>query len=336
MQRRIPQLFVLLFTAIAFFSCGKIQRSSQPSATGRAGEMLVVMEARMWEGKAGELVKNVFQQPEPMFLQPEPLFDLVQISPDGFVKLFETHRHILIADVDAAHPKAELEISRDVWSFPQMVVRIKAPNDSVFEAVLTRNQEALIEHYLQIERERLINAYQRMTNAGVRNAVSNKFGISMTVPEGYFIGSEGEDFIWLRRTGTRDDFDLGLLVSRRPYKDPAVDFDPAVIRARRDSITKKYIPGQFEGSFMTTYPELEPTAREISFNGKYAIESRSLWRVEGDFMGGPYASYTMVDENTNHLFTFDGFVYAPNFNKRDYLRQLIAIIYSIEFNGAQE
>jgi hypothetical protein len=319
-----------LIMALLFVACGTVERPAKPSATGRAGEMLVVMETIKWDGRSGENVRETFQQLEPMFLQPEPRFDLVQIHPDNFVKMFETHRHIFMAEIDPSLQRPTIEITRDLWSNPQLVIRVKAPSDSVFKRVMESNAEAFIDHYVAVERERLINAYKRMTNQEARLAVRDKFGVNMTVPEGFFPAVQGDDFIWLRRTGTRDDLDLGVLIAVLPYKDPAVDFAHETIRARRDSITRKYIPGQFPGTYMTTYPELVPEFREVNFNGRYAIEARSLWRVEGDFMGGPFVNYTVVDETTNRLFILDGFVYAPKFDKRDYLRQVMAVIYSLE------
>jgi len=332
---RFP-LFFFLFSLFTFSGCGTVERPARPSATGKAGEMLVVMDKYLWDGMAGDVVRNAFQQLEPMFLQPEPMFDLVQINHDNFVTLFETHRHIFMVEIDPALQRATMETTRDVWSYPQMVIRVKAPNDSILQRLMERNQEAFTGHYLAMERERNVNAYRRMLNQAAIRQVQEQFGITMAVPEGYFVATAGDQFIWLRRTGTRDDLDMGVLIATLPYRDPAVDFNHKTIAARRDSLTKKYIPGQFEGSYMTTYPELTPEFREISFNGRYAIEARSLWRVEGDFMGGPFVNYTTVDESTNRLFIFDGFVYAPKFDKRDYLRQLMAMIYSVEFPEKEE
>jgi hypothetical protein len=328
--------FIFHFSFFIFFSCGTFDRPAKPSATGKAGEMIVVMSPGEWEGRAGEMVRQVFSQPVPMFLQPEPMFNLVHISRNNFTKLFETHRHIFMLEIDPALERASLEVSEDVWSFPQMVIRVKAPNDSILRRLMDRNEEAFIDNYLKTERRRLINSYELMANQTARIAVKNKFGIDMSIPEGYFVAMDEEDFMWLRRTGTRDDLEMGVLISVMPYTDATQAFLPELIRARRDSITKKYIPGQFPGSYMTTYPELRPEFREINFKGRFAIEARSLWRVEGDFMGGPYVNFTMVDENTSRLFMFDGFVYAPRFDKRDYMRQVEAVIYSTEFRSPEE
>ncbi len=322
---------IMYFAVILLLAACSTERPQKPSATGRAGELLVVMNTSKFEGPAGDAVREVFEAQVPMVLTFEPMFDLVQIQEESFVKLFETHRHIFMADISENHSKATIEISRDVWSYPQMVIRVKAPNDSIFQRVMEANAQTFTDHYIATERERVINANNRMPNHEARRIIRDKFGYEMAVPQGYFVAVQDDAFVWLRRTGTREDLEMGVLIATLEYKDPAIDFAPETIRLRRDSLTHKYIPGQFEGSFMTTYPELEPEFREVNFNGYYAVEARSLWRVEGDFMGGPFVNYTLVDEARNRLVILDGFVYAPKFDKRDYLRQLEALIYSLKF-----
>ena len=82
---------------------------------------------------------------------------------------------------------------------------------------------------------------------------------------------------------------------------------------------------------MTTYEEYIPKEREINLKGNYAKELRGLWHVQGDFMGGPFVSYSMVDEHRNRVITIDGYVYAPKFDKREYLRQLHALALTVSF-----
>ncbi len=319
--------FLLILMAVA---C-KTERHPRPSATGRAGELLVVMNRGLYDGPAGGVVREVFQAQVPMVMAFEPMFDLVQIPEENFIKMFETHRHIFMAEISENYQRATMEISRDVWSNPQMVIRVKAPNDSIFRRVLEVNGQSFIDHYISVERERVNNANRRMPNHHAQNVVREVFGYEMVIPEGYFIAARGQNFVWVRRTGTRDDLEMGVMIATLPYTDPDHDFNHDVIRARRDSITRQYIPGQFPGTFMTTYPELSPLFREVNFNGHFAIEARSLWRVEGDFMGGPFVNYTMVDPARKRLVILDGFVYAPKFDKRNYLRQLEALIYSLRF-----
>ncbi len=51
-------------------------------------------------------------------------------------------------------------------------------------------------------------------------------------------------------------------------------------------------------------------------------------------MGGPFISLSTFDKERNRIVTVEGFVYAPKFDKRNYLRQVEAILYTLDFvNG---
>lgn len=320
----------LFLLSLVVLSCTTTDRPKKPSATGKSGELLLVMPTPRWEGTGGEYIKDAFLSEVPMLPQPEPNFNIIQLDEKAFVKLFETHRNIFFVEYDQSLEKGKIEVSRNVWAYPQRVIRVKVPNDDILKRLLENNQQSFIDLYLETERERLINAYRQMMNHQARNLVREKMNLDITVPEGYFVAKNDDDFIWLRQTGTRDDLDLGLMITIMPYTDPLKDFDHQTIWHRRDSITRLHIPGTFPDTFMTTYPDIPPVFREISFNDLYAVEARGLWRVQGDFMGGPFVSITFVDEKNSRLINLDGFVYAPKFNKRDYMRQVEGLMHSVK------
>jgi len=82
---------------------------------------------------------------------------------------------------------------------------------------------------------------------------------------------------------------------------------------------------------MVSYSEYTPVEREINLKGLYAKELRGLWQMEGAFMGGPYLSYSLVDEKNNRVITIDSYVYSPKFDKREYLREMEALALTINF-----
>ncbi len=333
-----PVIFTVALLLVLLASC-TTERPSKPSASGRAGELLAVMEPRVWEGQTGEAFRRVFRDTVQVLNQIEPMFDVIHIPKRDFAKIFEPHRHIFFLDIDPQLNAPTIEITRDVWSHPQLVVRVKAPDEAAAVRIIENNAETFYERYLAVEFLRLQNAYRRMLNTTSVRAVKEMFGVDMIIPEGFFVASKGDNFIWLRKSATNEEFDQAVMIWTLDYTDPAVDFNEDVIWARRDSITKKYIPGQFPNTYMTTYNgdpsrgELyfRPQFKQISFNDKYAIEARSLWRVHGDFMGGPFVTYTFVDEASSRLFMVDGWVFAPNYLKRNYMRQVEAIMWSMKF-----
>jgi len=100
---------------------------------------------------------------------------------------------------------------------------------------------------------------------------------------------------------------------------------------KRNEIGQTYIPGPRDGSFMSTAISLiEPEFQTVNLDGRYAIETRGLWETKGDYMGGPFISYSIVDEENNRIITVEGYVYFPNTTKRILLHQVDAIIRSLK------
>jgi len=57
---------------------------------------------------------------------------------------------------------------------------------------------------------------------------------------------------------------------------------------------------------------------------------RGIWESVRDKMGGPFYSYTFITADGKSCITVDGFVYAPQENKRDYLREVEAIVKTVK------
>ena len=71
-------------------------------------------------------------------------------------------------------------------------------------------------------------------------------------------------------------------------------------------------------------------------------ETRGLWQMVGEEngkkiqygMGGAFLTYAFYDQPSSRLYLIDGMVFAPNFPKREFLRQLEVIAYT--FRTRQE
>ena len=87
---------------------------------------------------------------------------------------------------------------------------------------------------------------------------------------------------------------------------------------------------------MATETRLDQIQNITKYNGNYASEMRGLWRVKNDFMGGPYISLAVLDESNQRVIVAFGYVYAPSKEKRNFLRQVEAMIYSLKLNNQDE
>ena len=85
------------------------------------------------------------------------------------------------------------------------------------------------------------------------------------------------------------------------------------------------VKGPVEGSFMTLFEELQPITRERNIQEQYVRELRGLWNMSGAFMGGPYIAHAFLNKSQKSIIIAFGYVFAPKFDKREYLRELEAI-----------
>lgn len=300
-----------------------------PGITGRAGELVVVIPDAEWNGTAGEKIHRYFSEDVMGLPQPEPMFDVVQIAPSGFSNVFKTHRNLLVVDIKEGN-KNMVEVKKDVWAQPQLLIKISTADTAAFNGILKSNANKITGYFLEKERERIIDSYTRQQDEGIATLLKDKHHISLALPKGYNVAREGKDFIWLQYETT--DILQSILVYYYPYTDKNT-FSEKNLIAKRDSVAEQYVPGPAENSFMQTDTVYGvPVLSEIDFNGNYAAELRGLWYVKNDFMGGPFVNYTFLDKTKNRIISVDAFVFAPKFDKRNYLRQVEAIAYSVKMN----
>ncbi|HRS53475.1 MAG TPA: DUF4837 family protein [Bacteroidales bacterium] len=329
MKINLKILFIILVNIIFLSACNKKgEKVTLPASTGKTAELLVVSEQNTLNGIVGKQIKAVFAQEIELLPQSEPMFNIVTIAPSAFEGMFTTFRNIFIAEINPKIIKPTLFIKQNVWAQPQTVIQITAPSDTIMVKLLKEHGNVFISQYLKMERERIIKAFKNIETTSIRLKLKQAFGFEMIFPEGYYIATQEKNFAWIRKE--TETTSQNVIIYFKPFTDTSV-FNLNNIIALRDSITKKHIPGPTDNSYMTTEKEFKPVYKAINFNGKYAIETRGLWRLEESCcMGGPFINYTFVDNNNKLTITIDVFIYAPSTKKRDLLLQVEAIAYTFK------
>lgn len=318
---------ILLFSLLAILilsSClDKDRKGIKPMVSGKPGELLLVIDPYLWESAVGEFFIELCNEPFEALPVDEPKYDLIHIPSNSFNKLFKSHRNIFLTKISGQHKDPKIVVQRDLWAFPQLVVNLIGPNDTSMMTYLEENRERLLSLLEIDERNRTIYNYKKNRAKGIDEILKNNHGVSISVPAGYDIGVDSSDFVWL--THEVADMSQGVLIYYYPYTDTNT-FTSEYLLSRRDEFTRKYIPGPTEKSYMKTESSYPVIFKEMVKNGKYMVELRGLWRLEKAFMGGPFISHTVLDEKNNRIVTVEGFVYAPRLDKRNYVRELEAIL----------
>ena len=332
-MKRISLIVAVLFSLTSLYSCvdDKEKEIKKARSVGGTSEILMVTQNdEQWNGQMGQTVRDFFEVEQYGLPQPEKNFEVSHINLDALNDMFKKHRNLIIAKIDKDIKNPLVETQRNWMSEPQFVIRITAASPESWVRTFDTQKDGLKLLFDDNERKRFQDFFRPSTDPKIVAQLKNKFGISMNIPEGYGIGANGDNFMWLLQR--HDDKDMSFLIYELPYKDTA-DLNPKNIIAVRDSIVKKYISGPLDGTYMTTDKEfIKPVSKSLpKFPAGYAVETRGLWNLVGDFMAGPFVSYSIVDPTNSKIITAEGWVYYPNKDKRDLLRQQESILYTLKF-----
>ena len=317
---------VIFISLIVFLSsCGN-EVSVRKNITGKAGEVLFVVPDNIWKGNAGKAIKDVFMSPQVSLPQEEPVFNVIHIPPKAFKGILRSSRNVVLIKVSSSVDSLSVKYINDKWAYPQSIVSIEAPSTESFLDIFHKNSDKMISIFLKAERNRLQINYRKQADHELINKIKEKFDINIVIPRGFKTGINKKDFMWVRYD--TQDITQGLFIYSFPYKSDST-FTTNYLLNKRDSLLKMYIDGPTEGSYMTTERKALPFMTIFRYKNNYSSEIRGLWRLKNDYMGGPFISLSVLDASKGRVIVLDGFVYAPKFKKRDYLRQIEAIIYSL-------
>ena len=308
-------------------------RSLHQNISGKANEIIIVISDESWEGKPGELLRTVLGQQHIALPQSEPIFDLIKVPHAGFKKIFRSTRNIIQTSISSNVETPGVFFKDDVWAYPQATVEINAKNATQFEELFNENSKKIISYFLAAEKERLTMNYQKYHEKLVFNALNDSFGLTVTVPPGFAIARQKKDFIWARYE--TPEISQGMVVYTFPYISDST-FTENYLVAKTDSVLEINVPGPTDGSYMAVEKQFGQVLNTFEHNKNYAVEMRGLWRLENDFMGGPYVLLAELDASNQRVVVVFGYVFAPSKDKRNLLQQVEAMVYSLKMNNQAE
>ena len=339
MKKQFIKLMSLVLMVLVLGSCkgdGKGGGKSifTPVSSGRPYEMLVVIDKAMWERPAGRALFNVLDTDVPGLPQPERSFRISNVGPEHFDRGFRIFRNIIDVDIQPIYTQPKLKYSRDSYSSPQMIMTIQAPDEQSFEEFVTKNRQTILDFFTKSEMNRQINLLKKKHSEVVSDKVASMFGCDVWVPVDMERYKEGKDFLWASNDRNSSDVSMNFVIYSSPYTDKDT-FTKDYCVHKRDSVMKLNIPGSREGQYIQTDADYV-NVKNIAVKGEYAFEARGLWYMENDMMGGPFVSHARVDRPNGRVVVVEGFIFAPEKNKRDLMRQMEAALYTLNLPQEQQ
>ena len=338
--------FLWLFSACG---TGEFNSESLPEAVGSPGELIVVCDEQVWTGAAGLEIRKTYGSEQVGLPQAEPWFRIIRFDESKFNTITRKYRTILLVSTLENDSKTSRYIrdllgergqedrlndstfvfveSADRWARGQQVLYLIGKDDASLARAVVRKRSEMLAYLRQKELNRVMAGIKaKPRHKALESLIKDSLGLKITLPKSYQLRVAENNFVWVSREDA--DKTLSLLLSTRPYVQES-DFSAAAVLAYKDSLTRARVPGPLKGSWYTTEYLAPPDTFISSFAGEYALFQRGLWRVENDFMGGPFVHLTAYDAKRGLLVELEGFVYYPKEKKRELLRELEAIIGSV-------
>lgn len=317
-------------------------------------EIVVISDNSVWEGAPGDSLQYYFASPYPIMPAPEPLFDIRHFTVDHLLAeplRKELRTYVVLADLlDNDSPTTimvkqdlgEENISKftnntdqyttagiDKWARGQLIVYIMGTGKedlakNVIRAFPKVSKRIRDHDSPQLKAQTFVNG----KSSELRRLVASEFGIDLDVPGDFDLAVHGENFLWIRKDNR--EITSSIVIKSFPYKDKS-QFEVEGVIAMRDRLGL-LVQGSSVGSVMRTNSKDLPVyiyPKEIG--GRFAIESRGIWEMSQDFLGGPFINIAVVDGD--RILVIDAFIYAPGKDKRDYIQQMELVISSLTFQG---
>lgn len=337
----------LLFLCFAFFiSCADSSApgslsSVLPSAVGLVDEVFIVMDDDDWSSALGDTVRHYFERPFEIIPQYEPLFRIHHINPKAFKDHFKKSRNALlfvrtdrkdsafrtgkqIFGDQIVKPDQFIIGRKNVWAEGQQIIMLNAQNRESMISNVAKNFNKIKGLIQQNDEEKL---FKSNFVSGIHEVhtqeVADKFGLQWNIPRNYRKAYDDNGIMWFRLDEGEEM--LNIMISTEDYMETIHEKVGLNARARLG----RFVQGNSENSEMVTAPKVfPPESKYIMIDGVKSLETRGLWELTEDFMGGPFVNYIVPDKKRNRLIVIDAFIYAPAKKKKPYVRRLVSWIRS--------
>jgi len=295
-------------------------------SNGKAGEVILILDKKYTPEITQNYIIEFLTQPQPALNQEEPMFNVLCFENKDFTPQFQRHRSIIQFDMNPNFASNTFTIENNVWARPQVHIYLRGNNMDSLTLLFMQHEDEILNALYDNDLKRVQYYASSNNDPLIEKKIKEKFDINMTIPGTYNVAREEEDFMWLRFKTIRNDRFIII------YKTSGNDLSKEGLIAARNEKTQAYIPGAVKGAY-SIVADVQPFPlynASVTVGSNQGAELRGLWECVGDKMGGPFYNYSFLDKTGENVLSIGGFVYAPEEEKRDYLREVEAIVKSVK------
>jgi hypothetical protein len=219
----------------------------------------------------------------------------------------------------------------DVWAKGQLVMYLVSPTVEDLKKNILSGHEELLYSFRNVSDKRLIaKLYSpRYEKIKTEAKLFHDYGWYIYIPKHFELGknSPEDNFVWLRG-GRKTPVEKWVFIHWIDDANPDYLNKDSII-AIRNRITKKHYTTTDNKEYVEISNDFsEPMFREVNFNSRYSIMAQGFWRFNDKSGGGPFTSYSFLDEKTGRFYMLDGSIFAPKYYKKELIQQVDVLLNS--------
>ncbi|MEK9619404.1 MAG: DUF4837 family protein [Flavobacteriales bacterium] len=339
MYLRIIKILFMALVGLLFITCSNDDdyqpHLMKPIAKKNYHEILFALDKKYWEGDLGKTIKSSFEKlvkTTPLPYEKEFYTDFV--VPNKILKNIKNNNCFVFIQIENYNSKNVVPvIKKDLWANGQLIVELKFKSEQAAINYFKFKNNELKSILKTFNLNKIQKSFSDKNN--INKELEKSLGLKFKAPSGIKLNKKAKNFWWWSTLEIQKDqngsheIQRGIVLCQEDYKNKN-QFEKSKILSVKDSLGKAYLTGKRDSSFMKTVENEISKTMDTSFyiNDKYVKQIKGCWRMENDKMGGPFLSYSWLNSKKTKIITAQGYLYAPNFEKSKYLRELEAIIVS--------
>ncbi|WP_424963151.1 DUF4837 family protein [Ekhidna sp.] len=349
--------YILLFLAIAF-GCSESAREKNrkdllPTARGEADEIILVVDSTQWADTLGlgEELRKTFMAPMLGLPQDESLFNVSKVNPRRLNSVLKSAKNMVFVmtldsktadsrvlqkfftDQSLNQIKRDTSIfmrtQRDVFAKGQTVLFLFSATEDQLEKKISYNRSQIREFFEASARETIKDKLFNSPKKQLSQRIKETHNVELTIPYGWEKARDLKNFVWMRKMDAQTE--QSIFIYYEPYTDRGIFNE---IGEFRDKITQRNLYDGENPDVHIKRQDIIPVFTErVNFNEHFAVEARGLWKISDNSRGGPFVSYTIVDEEEGLVYYIEGYVDSPGTRKKNLVRELEAILSTFKTKG---
>ncbi len=340
LDENMKKLYIFFLLFVFLLINNGCQQSLKP-AIGKEDEIIVIADSTDWNDYY-DFLSAIFER-EIITPQPEQLFTLTRVDFSQFKK-YQNRKNILIVTTlnrnngVTEYVKSIIDSSvinmikegkefvikkKDIWAKNQVIVILVSNTLEELRIKAFKDKDNLLYFFQSASDERVMKNLYNPTyeKKDLEAKYLKEYGWKIYIQADFFeaINNKENNFVWLRRS-PNSDMERWIFIHWIDSVDSKWLDKDSVIEIR-NRITKKFLRTTDDKAYVEIAKEYLNQS-EVNFNGKYAIFTQGLWRMNDYTMGGPFVNYVFLDQKKNRLYMLDGSVFSPRYEKKSLIQQV--------------